>query len=542
MQRRAEEFNTLRSIAVDLLSSTDVKHALRVIVRGAMERTHARDVHIYLYDQAQERLTFGASLWADGEIDKEINPPRPNGLTMAVAHSGERIVISNVREHPLFTEAATSLWPREPIHEMGALVGVPLKRGDEVIGVFNIAFDEPNALTEDILRYLDFLAAEASVAIANAKLQEETRTGRDLLQAILDSSHDGIIMLDMNERLVMVNSRMEWLLNVHLSEYIGMPMRAVLRQLVSSAGRGGPFLNREAHTVLRQIQQNPNQITRRRYTLIDPSLRAIEEVSLPVIGHNNELLGRMFILRDITQEYELETYRQEMSHMLIHDLRSPLGGVITGLHTAMDELQLGIDGEITPDLPMVNSMLSVALSSAGALLKLVESILDIHKLETGEVPLNLDEVDLGLLADRAKFTLEGTARDAAITIAIERPHDLPRLKADADKIERVFINLLDNALRYTPQGGSVWISVDCGDTYQTVTLRDTGEGVPSDMRDRIFERFVQADTTRRKRGSKGSGLGLTFCRLAVEAHGGRIWVDQGPEGGAAFHFTLPMGL
>jgi signal transduction histidine kinase len=339
----------------------------------------------------------------------------------------------------------------------------------------------------------------------------------------------------MNDRLVMANSRVEWLLNARLQESVGRTMGDVVGELADTVGVHNLFNSPEAHELAERVRENPSEITRRRYTFNQPTFRAIEEISLPVMGHNNDVLGRMFILRDITQEYELESYRNEMSHMLVHDLRSPLGGVITGVHTAMDEIDVGNP----PDLAMVQIMLGVALNSGKSLLRLVESILDIHKLETGNVPLHVEPTHLPILAERARTTLEQNAKEANINVIVETPDDLPRVSADADKMERVFINLLDNALRYTPKGGNVWISIECGDGVQMVTIRDSGEGIPAEMWDRIFERFVQADTSRRKRGTKGSGLGLTFCKLAVEAHGGRIWVDAGPEGGAAFHFTLP---
>jgi signal transduction histidine kinase len=118
------------------------------------------------------------------------------------------------------------------------------------------------------------------------------------------------------------------------------------------------------------------------------------------------------------------------------------------------------------------------------------------------------------------------------------PPDLPPINADASMIDRVMTNLLDNAIRYTPQGGHIQVSIEPSEAVHTVTIADSGEGIPAEHRERIFERFVQVDTAKLQRGSKGSGLGLTFCRLAVEAHGGRIWVDDAPEGGAAFHFTL----
>lgn len=533
VQRRAEEFNTLRAVAVESLSVTDVKHSLHVIARGALERTHARDVHIYLYDQASDQLSFGTSLWASGEVDLEFASPRPDGLTATVARTGKEMIITDPSSHSIFTEVVDE-WAMD-----FQIVGVPLKRGDEVVGVFNIAFDSTIALGKEVLHFLNLLAAQAAVAITTARLSEETRTGRDRLKAILDSIHDGILMLDVDGRLVMANPRAEWLLNMRVGEHIGQHYYRFLKQILDkSAPDTKDILLSEVREMANGIKENTNLVTRRRYTFKHPTLRAIEETSVAVVSDEDELLGRLFILRDRTQEYELESYRQEMSHMIVHDLRSPLSGIITGLLMAIEDLNVSTD----LDIALIDTTLNVALTSANSLLRLVESILDVNKLETGEIPLVFTLVDLKALCTKVCQALEGTIAEAQIDLQIDIPDDLPAIVADADKVERILLNLLDNALRYTPQSGQARIGVSASPTHYTVSVIDTGEGIPPEYHERVFERFVQIDTTRRKRGSRGSGLGLTFCRLAVEAHGGRIWADTGPEGGAALYFTLPTGL
>ncbi len=540
MSRRADEFSTLRSIAVELLAASDTQRALQLIARAAQERTHARSVHIYHYDAATDRLTFRASAWDSGETNLQFATPRRNGITATVARTGERVVIRDPGQHPLFDPANRPAdWPAAGVTDLGAIAGVPLKRGREVVGVLNIAFTDPAQLTEDTLRFLDFLAAQTATALIAASLNEAIRTSRDLLQAILDSSHDGILMFNTDGRLVIANSRTDWLLNARLTPLIGQRFSRVLAHL--RAGPDAEIFDRAAvREIMHQLSHSPTVITRRRYTFRSPTLRAIEEVSLPVTSDEGELLGRMFILRDATYEHELEEYRDEMSHMLVHDLRSPLGGVITGLQSALQELTEGERAASGPDLPMLNALLSVSLTSARALLRLVEALLDVNKLEAGEMPLRREALDLRAAMVRAIQTLSATAEEAGITIHLEAPSGLPPVSADMDAIDRVLINLLDNAVRYTPADGDIWITLDAAPLFQTVTIRDTGEGIPPEQRERIFERFFQADTGRRKRGTKGSGLGLTFCKLAVEAHGGRIWVDEGPEGGAAFHVTLPV--
>ncbi|GAB4477314.1 MAG: hypothetical protein Kow00124_20390 [Anaerolineae bacterium] len=533
---QVHRFQILQQIALELLSTSDLKQVLGVIARETLLHTSAQDVHIYLYNQAADRLTFGTSRWRSGEVDREFAQPRPDGLTATVARSGRRLVVSDMATHPLFKDVSgKSEWQAVPVN---ALIGMPLKRGDEVIGVFNLAFERDADLGEDLLDFLDLLAAQAAVAITNARYAEQLRIARDRLQAILDSIHDGIVMFDREGRLVLANPRLEYLLNLRAADRYGEHFTTLLKDMGSSLGDQEALSLNAAARLVEEITANPALITRRRYTLTKPTLRAIEEISTAVQGAGGELLGRLFVLRDVTEQYELEQYRQDMSHMIVHDLRSPLGGVITGLQLALDELQ----SAETPDPQIVIPSLDVALNSANGLLNLVETMLDVNRLEMGEMPLRLEPVDIGRLVQRAFKPLRAVAEDAGIAVSFDIPEDLPPMMVDADKIERVMLNLYDNALRFTPREGQIVIQITPGEGICQVTVSDTGPGVPEELRERIFERFVQAATGQRQRGSKGSGLGLTFCRLAVEAHGGRIWVTDSPIGGAAFHFTLPTTL
>jgi NtrC-family two-component system sensor histidine kinase KinB len=534
IQKRADEFGALRAIAVELISSENVKQTLDVIARKALEHVHAHDVHIYLYDNRTGRLTFGTSAWRSGAVDKEFARPRSNGLTATTARLGQTQIVADPPNHPLYADVQ-----HLPGRDLPK-ASIPLMHGSETIGVFNVSFDKQAVISDEIIYFLELLAAQAAVAIANARLGEQTGHSRDRLQAILDSIRDGIVMISIDGCVVLTSPRADYLLNVHGADFVGKPFVWFLRHLLKVLDVED---TRTALAEIRELrdnlEENPNRITRRNYLVNQPEVRAIEEVSLPVVGNSGELMGRLLIFRDVSQEHEMEVFRTEMSHMLVHDLRSPLGGVITGLHMVTDEL---VNEPDKIDWEMIGSTVEVTLTSANSLLRLVNSILDINKLESGEVPLMLEQIDLGALINDACRTLEGVAVEAGIEVTLAIPADLPPIVADYDKVERVFINLLDNALRYAPNGGQVRVEVESTAAYQQVSVTDDGEGVPPQYRERIFERFFQVDQRRRKRGIKGSGLGLAFAKLAVEAHGGRIWVDEDLEGGAAFHFIIPTGL
>ncbi|MBN1428386.1 MAG: GAF domain-containing protein [Anaerolineae bacterium] len=530
VQQQVKDFRTLRSIALELLTSPDLGHSLRLIINSTVSQVGAAGSVICLYDQANDSLTFGASRWMSGECDQTILAPGLTDLMLSVARSADKLVVDDPAAHSCFVGPAGE--------SIKTLVGMPLKLGNEIVGIFVVVFTDGTLLKEETLNFLDLLAAQSAAAIGNALLSERTRISRDRLQAVLDSSHDGILMFGMDSRLEIANPRVEYLLNLNIKDYVGLPVLDIVRCVRRDFPRDDVIVSLyKTRTLMRQIQQDPFAVTRRTYTIGGPSPHAIEETSMAVAGQDGTLIGRLFVLRDITQEIELESFREEMSHMIVHDLRSPLAGVITGLDMALEEI------EITPEHPsadVLQSTLKVAYDNSRALLKLIEAILDVNKLESGEVPLVLETTSLESIARGACAKLQGLADDARIAIHIDAPESLSEIAVDVEKIERVFVNLLDNALKYTPQDGRIDIVIEAQATHQKVSIIDSGNGIPTDYRERIFDRFIQVSKSARKRGPKGTGLGLTFCRLAIEAHRGRIWVGEGPTGGAAFHFTLPV--
>jgi signal transduction histidine kinase len=230
---------------------------------------------------------------------------------------------------------------------------------------------------------------------------------------------------------------------------------------------------------------------------------------------------------------ELQRVREETSNLIVHDLRNPLGtiyGVLSMLEMVLPE-----------DVKAENrELLTLANSASARMQRLVDSLLDVAKLETGEVVLKFAEADLLSLLKEA-----GQREGLAITtqkihLTYNFPDDLPPVFMDADKIDRVIANLLDNALKYTPAGGSIAIEVAVDSDFVAVSITDSGPGIPKAERERIFERFAQV-AGQESPVRRGFGLGLTFCRLAIEAHGGQIWVQAGPnDHGSQFVFTLPL--
>jgi signal transduction histidine kinase len=188
------------------------------------------------------------------------------------------------------------------------------------------------------------------------------------------------------------------------------------------------------------------------------------------------------------------------------------------------------------DTALLNSLFSIAHRAASRLSRLVDSLPDLRRLESGEVRLNRAPADLDAVLIEALEQVQPNAQAKGLSLARVPGPALPVVPVDAELVRRVVTNLLDNAVKYTPSTGTITLSGAAVPHQVTVTVRDTGPGVPPEEQQRIFDKFTRVQ---RQSTPQGLGLGLAFCKLAVEAHGGRIWVESGPEGGAAFHFTLP---
>ncbi|MEW5956904.1 MAG: ATP-binding protein [Chloroflexota bacterium] len=228
---------------------------------------------------------------------------------------------------------------------------------------------------------------------------------------------------------------------------------------------------------------------------------------------------------------ELQRLRQETSDLIVHDLRNPLS-LISG---AINMLELTLPDNILADNRELVDLINI---NCGRMKRLVDALLDVTQMESGNFELVLTPIDLVYLIKKACERTTPILKSYEITLASTVPEELPPVVVDEEKIDRVLANLMDNALKFTPQGGQVTIGANWDDHQVTVHVANSGPTIPAEDRERIFERFTHASINRQNRGF---GLGLTFCRLAVEAHHGRMWVEPVDEGeGNRFVFTLPL--
>jgi signal transduction histidine kinase len=230
---------------------------------------------------------------------------------------------------------------------------------------------------------------------------------------------------------------------------------------------------------------------------------------------------------------ELESLRQDLTRMIIHDLKSPLSGIMGSL----DYLESGMLGDVTDEQKKI---ISLAKKSSESLLVMIQNLLDVAKMEEGKLELRKIKFDLAQLITERKHAYEALATNEGKIITVDMAPGVPHVVAEQHLIERVINNLLTNAVNHTSSGGKIILRLKKpNDNFVEVSVADNGVGIPPEYRDKIFEKFVQVE---RKQAHlrTGAGLGLTFCKMVIETHGGNIRVESELNKGSAFIFTLPL--
>ena len=229
---------------------------------------------------------------------------------------------------------------------------------------------------------------------------------------------------------------------------------------------------------------------------------------------------------------ELENLRDDLTHLIIHDLRTALTSVIAGMQT------MAVVGDLSESQ---REMLGIAVSGGETMLGMINDLLDVEKLESGTLQLDYAVLSADELVASAISQMTPLAEEKQLKLRRQVAADLPPLNGDERKLRRTMVNLLGNAIKFTPSGGTVKIEAQSSKDGQSVEffVRDTGEGIPAEAFGRIFEKFGQAESRQGGR-NMSTGLGLTFCKLAVESHGGHIEVASALGKGSTFSFTIPL--
>ncbi len=432
-------------------------------------------------------------------------------------------------------------------------LGLDLVVGNERLGGLAFFFNEENAYDEEDTPIALAFAAQAAQAIHNARqytttdkaLEEQVREvteTRDRLQVILDTMTEGILMIAVNGVVTLANPRVD-VVGLNAQSLLGQPVDVLLEKPnLDLAERMGFDSDQKVRNLLKLLRAPEEWSTSEpfSYTVTNEGdERHIERNIILVKGAEGKILGMMLVFSDETEARELIQMRSDLSNMIVHDLRSPLTAVTTGLKLLRDIVPVE-----SPLHPTVVTTTETSQRAIRKMLVRVDSLLDISRLDSGALTLETEPTDMATVADSVCVELSPLAQELEVTLTTDIGDETPALDADSDKVERVLQNLVDNALKFCPANGKVTIKahrpeLDAdSERFVRIDVSDTGPGIPDEYKTRLFDRYAQMKGRRGKR--RGSGLGLTFCRMVVEAHGGRIWIEDNPGGGSIFAFTLPV--
>jgi len=268
------------------------------------------------------------------------------------------------------------------------------------------------------------------------------------------------------------------------------------------------------------------------------NLRSVDVTYIPHLDGQKTVKGFFALSSDISDRKAIERMKDEFISVISHELRTPL----TSLHSALKILATGRLGNLSSE---GQQMLSIADESTERLVRLVNNVLDLQRIESGKVVMERQACNAASLITQAAEAMQAMAQQHEVTL-VKQPQEIS-VWADADYILQALTNLISNAIKFSSPGGTVWLTVEQGQTPSkflregVFRVRDEGQGIPADQLERIFERFQQVDSSdSRKKG--GTGLGLTICRKIIEQHNGRIWAESTPGRGSTFAFTLPNSV
>ena len=524
--RRINDLSELHQASLALTGSLDLRQVLVRIVKAARQLTGADTIALYLYDVNSDMFLPGATAGIEmpGSSTEGI---RPHGMTRRALQQHRPILVGDTHKEPDVNKGLIAIGVR-------SMILVPVISHDQVLGVLNAYSRRTFKFTDADVQLVSALGNQAAAAIENARLFQDVAQVRDRLSAILNSSREGILMFDMAGRVVLVNPAVEKLLGIQREMVEGQLLTEILGSgldIATQLGYSPPALL----AALDQLWQNQHPQERQDiYQLVRPAPRFVERSGIAVRDTFGKTAGWMIVLRDVTEERELQQMRNDLTSMIIHDLRSPLSAIYSGL------LLLREIHPASRTDPTLQDTFTIAERSCLKLIDLVNSLLDIGKLEAGRMELAQQPTDLSELVEGVLDRLAPLAQEQGIKFE-RRIREPWSVFVDEEKIGRVLTNLVDNAIKFTPPDGRVTVMAELapGEVDRVrCGVHDTGAGIPAEYHERIFERFTQGPRKSSRR--RGTGLGLTFCKLMVEVHGGRIWVESEEGQGSTFYFTLPL--
>ena len=501
LQSRLEELNRLLLVSQGVASSLDMRDAVQPVMEAVLA-TGANAVRVVMPPLGDDSEQDKVSIFALGP-SKEKYAYMDEHVTR-LAQQQERVVLTNVARARGLEVTTGKLAP-------ASLIAVSLRHENRHYGVLWAAYDQSRLFSETDVRFLTTLAGQAALAASNNHLFRTAEVGRQRLAAILQSTPDPVLVTDQYNRLLLSNPAAWQALGAAIGTGEGQPIDKLVAQK--------PLLD-----ILNV--DSPDKLSAE-VTLLNGQIYLA--TASPVVADGRQM-GRICILRDVTHFKQLDTMKTEFVSTVSHDLRSPLTlmrGYATMLEMVgtLNEQQQGYVKKI--------------IFGVENMARMVNNLLDLGRIDAG-VGLQLQTIPLVDILDRVGNTLQPQAAQKNIELFVDMPKNtMPLIEADPALLEQAMYNLVENAIKYTPQNGKVSARLKIiGDSMQ-FEVEDTGIGIAPLDQPRIFEKFYRGGQ-REAREQKGSGLGLAIVRSIAERHGGKVWLESQLGKGSTFFLHVPL--
>jgi signal transduction histidine kinase len=527
---RSAELAALTSIAAQVNCTQELEEILAGALQTTLEVVGADAGEVYLLDEDSGALVLYAQKGLSPLfVEDEAVLGRDECLCGLSFESRELVQALDLASHPARTRPACL---REGF---SSLLCLPLRARGVVLGLLNLQSRAPRRFSAADEEFLTAIGNQIGIAVANAQLIDDAEQRRATLDSVMTSLIDGLILLDRRGRIAYVNPCAAEMLGLVPGALLGQPAEAVERQVAARAVDPGPEPGWLQGTLSRldaepAAELDPAALPAVALDLAAPLPRSLQARFFPIHEAGGGRLGLGLLLHDVTRDKELDRMKSQLLATVSHELRTPLAS-IKGFATTLLRRDVQWDEEERREF------LAIIDEESDRLSELIGNLLDMSRIEAGELRVEPERIDLRPLVDETVAEFQVLTR--AHRFAAHLPADLPPVWADPRRTRQVLRNLVENAVKYSPGGGPVAVAAELRRGWVQVRVSDRGLGIEPPDLPRIFERFYQVDSASTRQVG-GSGLGLAISRAIVEAQGGQIWAESQPGVGSTFFFTLPL--
>jgi len=512
--RQARIMTALADSASAITGTLNLSDVLQRILGQISQALGTEAVSLAMLDPQGESLEYFASTSKTEHtvVGKKIKVGQ--GIAGWVAKEKKGVIVPNAYEDDRFFHE----FDKKTGFRTLAIACSPIISQGNIIGILEAINPQKGKFEPDALQLLNGISSLAGTAIRHAQLFEALQYAHKRYRHLFESSINSIIITDWSGEILEANQQ-----TGILSQYNKDELQSTFIDKVHEVNP--EVLGKNYESVSEDEAISYESIL---YTKLG------NEVPVTVLVQSINIEGKSFlqwVFRDDTERKELDQLREDFLSMIYHDLRSPLANVVSSLDV------LNTMMEFDDENPAIHSLFDIAVRSTKRIQRLVNALLDINRLEAGKPVWGKKPAHPQILLQETLEELKPIIENKKIKITINVAKDIPLIMVNRDMIGRVFINLTENAIKFSPPDGEIYIGIDQSNNFVRVWVQDTGPGIPEENRQNIFEKYTRLHG---EGGPKGYGLGLAYCKLAIDGHGGHILAENAPEGGSRFSITLPI--